>query len=89
MVQIWQRYKSLQMISPLNTDHEIFIWRGTPVLFFSKNFSRYQNFEILWCLNVIALSTSYVYIRPLQVQHGLESFFKRLLLYYIVDYCVY
>ena len=36
--------------------------------------SRYQNSEMRWCLNVIALSNSYMYIRSLQFYHGLESF---------------
>ena len=59
MVQVWERYKPLQLISPINTDHAMFIWRGKPVLSFSKKFSRYQNSEILCCLNVISLSFSY------------------------------
>ena len=50
------------MISPINTDYAIFIWRGTPVLSFSKKFSRYRNNEILWCLNATALSNLYMYI---------------------------
>ena len=43
----------------------LFIWRGRPVLSFSEKLSRYQNSEINWCLNVIALSNSDVYIRSL------------------------
>ena len=39
MFQIWERYKLLQLISPINTDHAVFIWRGKPVLFFSKKLS--------------------------------------------------
>ena len=31
MVQIWERCKPLQLISPVNTDHAIFIWRRKPV----------------------------------------------------------
>ena len=60
MVQIWETHKLLQLISPVNTDHAMFIWRGKPVLFFSKKSSRYQHSEILWCLNVIALSNLYM-----------------------------
>ena len=74
MVQIWERCKPLQLISPVNTDHAMFIWKIKPVLSFSKKLSRYQNSEIFLSLNVIALSNSYVYIRSLQVWHGLESF---------------
>ena len=59
MVQIWESYKLVQLISPINTDHAMFIWRGKPVLFLPKMFLRYQNSEILWCLNVIALSNLY------------------------------
>ena len=32
---------------------------------FSKKFSRYQNSEIFWCLNITALSNLYMYIRSL------------------------
>ena len=52
MVQIWEKCKSLQLISPENTDHAMFIWRGKPVFPFSKNLSRHQNSEILLSLNV-------------------------------------
>ena len=75
MVQIWERCKPLQLISPVNTDHAIFIWKIKPVSSFSRKLSRHQNNEILLSLNVIALSNSYMYIRSLQVWHGLESFF--------------
>ena len=52
----------------LNTGHAVFFMlRGKPVLSFSKKFSRYQNSEILSCLNVMALSNFYIYIRSLQV----------------------
>ena len=52
----------------LNTDHAMFFMLGgKPVLSFSKTFSRYQNSKILSCLNVIALSNFYIYIRSLQV----------------------
>ena len=43
MVQISERCKPLQLISPMNTDHAMFIWRGKPVLSFYKKLSRYQN----------------------------------------------
>ena len=33
----------------------------------SKKLSKYQNSEILWCLNAIALSNFYMYIKSLQV----------------------
>ena len=46
MVQVWERYKPLQLISSVNTDHEIM--PVMPVLSFSKKFSRYQNSEILF-----------------------------------------
>ena len=43
----WFKYqkgkKTHQLISPINTDHVMFIWRGKPVLSFSKS---YQNTEI-------------------------------------------
>ena len=75
MVQIWERCKPLRLISPVNTDHAMFIWKSKPVSSFSRKLSRYQNSEILLSLNVIALSNSYMFIRSLQVWHGLESFF--------------
>ena len=78
MVQIWERCKPLQLISLVNTDHAMFIWKRKPVLAFFKKLSRYQNSEILLSLNVIALSNSYMYIRSLQVWHGLESFFCKI-----------
>ena len=62
MDQIWERYKPLQLISLINTDHAMFIWRGKLVLSFSKKFIRYQNREILWCLNAIVLSNLCMYI---------------------------
>ena len=40
MVQIWQRYKPLQLISPVNIDQAMFIWKSKPVLSFSKKLSR-------------------------------------------------
>ena len=40
MVQIWQRCKPLQLISPVNIDQAMFIWKSKPVLFFSKKLSR-------------------------------------------------
>ena len=56
MVQIWERCKPLQLISPVNTNHAMFIWKSKPVSAFSRKLSRYQNSEILLYLNVIALS---------------------------------
>ena len=78
MVQIWERWKPLQLISPVNTDHAMFIQKSKPDLSFSEKLSRYQNSKILLSLNVIALSNSYMYIRSLQVWHGLESFFCKI-----------
>ena len=49
MVQISERYKPLQLISPVNTDHAMFTWKGKPVLSFCKKWSRNQNSETLWC----------------------------------------
>ena len=60
MVQIWERCKPLQLISPVNTDHAMFIWKSKPDLSFSKKLQKYQNSEILLSLNVIALSYSYM-----------------------------
>ena len=40
MVQIWERCKPLQLISPVNIDQAMFIWKSKPVLFFSKKLSR-------------------------------------------------
>ena len=37
MVQIWDRCKPLQLISPVNTDHTMFIWKSEPVSFFSTS----------------------------------------------------
>ena len=67
------------------------IWKSKPDLSFSKKLSRYQNSEKLLSLNVAALSNLYIYIRSLQVCHGLESFFffAKLLLHWIADYYVY
>ena len=56
MVQIWERCKPLQLLSPVNTDHAMFIWKSKPVLSFSKKLSRYQNSKILLSLNVIIAS---------------------------------
>ena len=76
MVQIWERCKPLRLISPVNIDHAMFIWKSIPDLSFSKNLSRYQNSEMLSSLNVIALSNLCMYIiRSLQVWHRLESLF--------------
>ena len=36
MVQIWERCKPLQLISPVNIDQAMFIWKNKPVLSFSK-----------------------------------------------------
>ena len=85
MVQIWERCKSLQLISLVNTDHAMFIWKRKPVLAFFKKLSRYQNSEILLSLNVIGLSNSYLCIRSLQVSYGLEPFFVKMLLHWIAD----
>ena len=71
MVQIWKRCKPLQLISPVNTYYAMFVWKSKPDLSFSKKLSRYQNSEILLSLNVIVLSNSYMYIKSLQVWHGL------------------
>ena len=60
-----------------------------PVSSFSRKLSRYQNGEILLSLNVITSWNLYMFIRSLQVWHGLESFFAKLLLHYIADYYVY
>ena len=46
MVQIWERCKPLQLISPVHTDHAMFIWKNKPVLSFSRKLSRYPNSEI-------------------------------------------
>ena len=78
MIQIWERCKPFQLISPVNTDHAMFIWKSKPDLSFSEKLSRYQNSEILLSLNVIALSNSYMYIRSPQVWHGLEFFFCKI-----------
>ena len=72
MIQIWERCKPLQWISPVNTDHAMFIWKSKPILSSSKKLSRYQNSKILLSLNAIALSNSCMFIRSLQVWHGLE-----------------
>ena len=45
---------------------------------FSRKLSRYQNSKRLLSLNVIALSNLYMFIRSLQVWHGLESFFCKI-----------
>ena len=82
MIQICEKCKSLQLISPANTDHAMFIWKSKPDLSVSKKLSRYQNSETLLSLNVIALSNLYMYIKPLQVWHGLMGwnlFFAKLL----------
>ena len=74
----WFKYEkaaTLQLISPVNTDDVMFIWKSKPVLSFSEKLSRYQNSEILLSLNVIALSNSFMYIGSLQAWQGLGSFF--------------
>ena len=81
MVQIWERCQPPQLISPVNTDHEMFIWKSKPDLSFSIKLSRYQNSEILLSLNVVALSNSHMYIRSLQLWQGLESFFAKMVLH--------
>ena len=62
MSQIWERYKLLQLISSLNTDYAMCIWKSKRVLSFSKKLSRYQNSEILLRLKITALSNSYYYV---------------------------
>ena len=57
MVQIWERCKPLQLIIPVNTYHAMFVWKGKPVLSFSKKLSRYHNSEIILSLNVNGLSS--------------------------------
>ena len=81
MVQIWERCKPLQSINPVNTDYGMFIWKSKPDSSFSRKLSRYQNKEIPLSLNIIALSNPHMFIRSLQVWHGLESFFAKLLLH--------
>ena len=71
---IWKRCKHFQIISAVNADHTMFIWKSKPNLSYSKKLWRYQNSEILLSLNVIALSNLYMYIRSLQAWHGLRSF---------------
>ena len=68
IIQIWERCKPVQLINPINTNLEMFIWRAALVLSFSKKSLRYQNSEILWCLNVINYQICIcMYIRSLQV----------------------
>ena len=38
MVQICEKHKPLQLISPVNTDHAMFIWKSKPVLSSLKYF---------------------------------------------------
>ena len=78
MVQIWETCKPLQLISPVNTHHTMFIWKSKSDLSFSKKLSRYHNSEILLSLYVSALSKSYMCIRSLQVWHRLESLFCKI-----------
>ena len=78
MVQIWETCKPLQLISPVNTHHTVFIWKSKSDLSFSKKLSRYHNSEILLSLYVNALSKPYMYIRSLQVWHRLESLFCKI-----------
>ena len=73
-----RKVQTSSVFSPVNTDHAMFIWKSKPVSSFSKKLSRYQNSEILLSLNVIALSNLYMFIRSLQVWHGLESFFDKI-----------
>ena len=58
------------------------ISRGKPVLSFSKKLLRYQNSNILWCLDVSAFSNLYMYIRSLQVNLFLfqDCFYIKLLI---------
>ena len=62
MGQIWESCKPLQMISPVNTDHAMFIWKIKPVSSFSRKLSRYQNSKILLSLNVIYCIIKFVYV---------------------------
>ena len=92
MVQIWGRCKPLHLISPVNTDHAMFIWKSKPDLSFSKRLSRYQNSKILLSLNFVALSNLYMYISFFQVWHGLESFLQncfciKLLIFMYIRMC--
>ena len=77
MVQNVRMVLTSQLISPINTDLAMFIGRGTPVLSFSKNFSRYQNSEILCCLNVVALSNFYMYTGYYKFNMDWNLFFSR------------
>ena len=63
MIQIWERCKPFQLISPVNTDHAMFIWKSKPDLSFSEKLSRYQNSEILFefkCYCII----KFIYVYP-------------------------
>ena len=74
----WFKYEkgaTLQLISPVNTDDVMFIWKSKPVLSFSEKLLRYQNSEILLSFNVLALSNSFMYIGSLQAWQRLGSFF--------------
>ena len=71
MVQIWQKCKPLWLISPINTDHAMFIWKSKPVLSFSKKLSIYQNSKTLLSLIAIALSLYIVIVYAYQVTPSL------------------
>ena len=43
MVQIWERCKPVQLISPRDTNQAMFIWKSKPDISFPKKLSRYQN----------------------------------------------
>ena len=74
-----------------------YLFEELPVLFFSKKLSRYQNSEILWCLNISPLSNLYMYLYVYQVTLSLtwigvsffqDSFYITLLIIIFIIECL-
>ena len=74
-----------------------YLFEELPVLFFSKKLSRYQNSEILWCLNICPLSNLYMYLYVYQVTLSLtwigvsffqDSFYITLLIIIFIIECL-
>ena len=57
MVQIWESCEPLQLISPVNTDYAIFIWRGKPNLSF---FKKYQDTIFQNCFHITLLIIMFI-----------------------------
>ena len=66
MAQTSERYKSLQLISPITLIIQC-SFEEVNQFYLSLKSYWYRNRKIIWCLNVIALSNSYKYLTGLDL----------------------